>query len=808
MREAPSPELDQTLLRLRLAGPRQWGRVRRRVASMAGPLPRFDSLWLDALRQAGWLTAYQSQTLAAGRPDELSVAHWLVARRLLPWNGASRLLVYPQTDAFVPPAKQPLSTLLVANVAGTNLSAMPSQLAQLCDLAGRLPDWSDTLPQAFGLDADRLWLQFAAPRGECLADVLREHGRLPPQVAWQVFRQLVQQLAACERQGLLHGDIHVRNVWIERDGTARLYFCGIRPLLEPQLHPPTIRSQTDQYDQLLPVDAESLAPELTCMPTNRTAATELFALGALGWHLLAGRPAVTGANAQAKRHHLANWRVSSVKQLAPDAPPLMIEIVDRCLNAQASDRPRSFVFLAEVVGTPDTGALRSISRYLRKPDRWLLPRPRVQPVNAAWKTLAGEVLAMATCVLVVLAGWRWFAASKQPSIMVAATSPAQVSPPPALQLAATPTGTATASSAGEVALAQYQVAATRQRQNTRGDERAVLRLSTDKPTQLTQLALQPRHLVCADNAEQGGCAIVYVPPEGLVVDVPDVHFRNVIFRVAGDAANNFADEQRFARPMVRLLAPSARFENCLFIANSQVPNTAILWEHGSNDISQFDPVGDRLTLTRCAAEGVHAVVDRRRLGDVRMELTDTLLLDVGVAIHQPFPQRGQVAEVLFGRVTHRDGGAVLSLGDVPAAHLAGKLLVRADDSLFAPQASAALVQLNQADHDQSPPLVWQGQGSITLPDTAILQVADASNPDDTDDGDDQRDHADGRSFALEISGLARASFTFVSDQTHDPLASAVRKIVGPRKSLAPPGVPEGVLHDLSAWRGEVLPPHN
>jgi hypothetical protein len=808
MREAPSPELAQTLLRLRLAGPRQWVRVRRRVAKMAGPLPRFDSLWLDALRQAGWLTAYQSQTLAAGHSDELSVANWLVAQRLLPWNGASRLLVYPQIDAFVPPGKQPLSTLLVADVAGTNLAAMPSQLAQLCELAEQLPDWSDTLPQGFGLDSDRLWLQFAAPRGECLADVLREHGRLPPHVAWQVFRQLVQQMAGCEGQGLMHGDIHVRNVWIEHDGTARLYFCGIRPLLEQQQYQLAIGGRADQQDHLLPVDAESLAPELACTPANRNSATELFAFGSLGWHLLSGRPAVNGATAQAKRHHLSRWHISSVKQLAPDAPPLMIEIVDRCLHAQGGDRPRSFPFLADIVGTPDAAALRSISRYLRKPDRWLLPRPRVRPVDSAWKTLAGEVLAMAACVLVVLAGWRWFAAPKQPLANVAATSPAHLSPPASLQLATASASTGASPSLGEVELAQYQVAANQERYHRRGDERALLRLPTDKPTQLAQLALRPRHLVCADNAEQGGCAVVYVPPEGLVVDVPDVRFRNVVFRV-GDAANDdTAAEQHNARPMVRLLAPSARFENCLFIADPQVPITAILWEHGSDDASQFDPVGDRLSLTRCAAEGVHAVVDRRRLGDVRLELTDTLLLDVGVAIYQPFPQRGQVAEVLFGRVTHRGGGAVLSLGDVPAAHLAGKLLVRADDSLFAPQASAALVQLNQPDHDQSPPLVWQGQGSVTLPNTAILQVGDRSRDDDTDEGDDQPDRADGGTLALEISGLARASFTFVSEEMHDPLASAVRKLVGPRKSLAPPGVPEGVLHDLSAWRGDAMPPHN
>jgi hypothetical protein len=419
---------------------------------------------------------------------------------------------------------------------------------------------------------------------------------------------------------------------------------------------------------------------------------------------------------------------------------------------------------------------------------------------------------MATCVLVVLAGWRWFAAPGQSQVAVAANPPAQLTPPASLQLAATPKGTLDQSPLGNIALAQYQMPLRADRHAEQTDNRAELRLPTNSSTTWTQLALRPRHSVCAENAARGFCAVVDVPAEGLIVDVPDVQFRNIVFRAARDANATVDALQSSTKPLIRLIAPSVRFDNCLFIADrSRSPRTAILWERGADDFSRFDPVGDRLTLTRCAAAGVQAVVDRRRPGDVRVELTDTLMLDVEMALHLPFPQRGQVGELLLNRVTHRGGGAVLSLGDVPAAHLAGKLLVGADDSLLAPRASSALVELDRPHGNQPPPLVWRGQGSITLPDTTILQIGentDAEDRDDRDRSDSEYGHAADRAVSLEISGLARASFAFASEELHDPRASAVRRIVGPRRSLSPPGVPEEVLHDFSVWLNEALPPHN
>ena len=85
MRDEPAPEpLVATLDRLRLATPGQVQSVAGRVRRLAGDLPRFESIWVDALAQARILTPFQAERLNAGRGDSLLVGPYVLARRLSP----------------------------------------------------------------------------------------------------------------------------------------------------------------------------------------------------------------------------------------------------------------------------------------------------------------------------------------------------------------------------------------------------------------------------------------------------------------------------------------------------------------------------------------------------------------------------------------------------------------------------------------------------------------------------------------------------------------------------------------------------
>ena len=82
MPELPPKELVATLERLGLATAGQLAGVARQVGRLAGELPLFDSVWLDALAQARILTPFQVAELNAGRGQSLRIGPYLLCERL------------------------------------------------------------------------------------------------------------------------------------------------------------------------------------------------------------------------------------------------------------------------------------------------------------------------------------------------------------------------------------------------------------------------------------------------------------------------------------------------------------------------------------------------------------------------------------------------------------------------------------------------------------------------------------------------------------------------------------------------------
>jgi serine/threonine-protein kinase len=136
--------------------------------------------------------------------------------------------------------------------------------------------------------ASGLWyfaMEFVS--GEPLRAVLRRDGRLDERRALTIARDLAAGLAAAHRAGVIHRDVKPDNVMITPEGTAKILDLGL--------------AKSEQDDSSLTQTGASLGTPLYMAPEQARgelqsidAATDLYALGATLFHLIAGRPPFEG----------------------------------------------------------------------------------------------------------------------------------------------------------------------------------------------------------------------------------------------------------------------------------------------------------------------------------------------------------------------------------------------------------------------------------------------------------------------------------------------------------------------------------
>jgi eukaryotic-like serine/threonine-protein kinase len=137
--------------------------------------------------------------------------------------------------------------------------------------------------------------------------------------------ELSRGLAAAHRRGVIHGDIKPANAIVSEDGATKLLDFGLATLADaaPAGKPRGIAGTPDY-----------MAPELwRGQPADRR--TDVYALGGVLYHLLAGKPAF---------HDVAPRDLPKVVQqkdaprLTGSADPRLIAAIDRCLARDPAER--------------------------------------------------------------------------------------------------------------------------------------------------------------------------------------------------------------------------------------------------------------------------------------------------------------------------------------------------------------------------------------------------------------------------------------------------------------------------------------
>lgn len=165
-------------------------------------------------------------------------------------------------------------------------------------------------------------------RGEDLGSLLRRIGRLPPEKALEIGRQVAAALAAAHEAGVLHRDLKPANVMLDDRGRARLTDFGLAVARKAATG--AEHAGTRGY----------MAPELLAggSPTVRS---DVFALGVLLHEFLTGRRPAGSQAPAAPGSELA----------LPEIEPRVGKVILRCVAIDPAERPASaLAVLAELCG--------------------------------------------------------------------------------------------------------------------------------------------------------------------------------------------------------------------------------------------------------------------------------------------------------------------------------------------------------------------------------------------------------------------------------------------------------------------------
>jgi serine/threonine-protein kinase len=169
--------------------------------------------------------------------------------------------------------------------------------------------------------------------GEDLASLLRRIGRLPPDKALDMARQLCAALAAAHGRGILHRDLKPANVMLDGRGRVRIMDFGLAGVAHA-IERGDVASGTPAY----------MAPEQS-LGREVTARSDLYALGLILYEVFTGRSAFSGTTREAvRRAHLESSPLPP-SQLVPGLEPAVEGAILRCLEKDPRARPASAAVL-------------------------------------------------------------------------------------------------------------------------------------------------------------------------------------------------------------------------------------------------------------------------------------------------------------------------------------------------------------------------------------------------------------------------------------------------------------------------------
>lgn len=174
--------------------------------------------------------------------------------------------------------------------------------------------------------------------------ILEQGGRLPVELAVHLLRQALVGLEAVHRAGIVHRDVKPENIFLHDLGDDRV----LVKLLDFGISKFSATSGGDKSRTAIDLfmgTPEYMSPEQAKGAAFVDPRTDLWAIGAILYRALAGRPPFTGPDVPSILATILHFPHLSLTEVAPEVPPELAAVVDRCL---CKDRDQRYASCAEL----------------------------------------------------------------------------------------------------------------------------------------------------------------------------------------------------------------------------------------------------------------------------------------------------------------------------------------------------------------------------------------------------------------------------------------------------------------------------
>jgi dipeptidyl aminopeptidase/acylaminoacyl peptidase len=221
--------------------------------------------------------------------------------------------------------------------------------------------------------------------GETLRARLNE-GPLPLRKAVDYGIQLANGLAAAHDKGIVHRDLKPDNIFITRDGRAKILDFGLAKSSAPAAHDnDTLTGAATQPGVVLGT-AGYMAPEQV-RGKAADARSDIFSFGAILYEMLAGQRAFRGDSSVETMNAILKSDPPEISTSGKEISPGMDRLLRRCLEKAPEERfqsARDLAFALDAMSGTSTAASRTLSAA-----------PALRKMRALWIAAPVALLAVA-----------------------------------------------------------------------------------------------------------------------------------------------------------------------------------------------------------------------------------------------------------------------------------------------------------------------------------------------------------------------------------------------------------------------------